>query len=82
MSSSTTEFLRLLPLPIKIGTPIVALVAFGSAGKLYFSTRRILGQMGAFRAFWDVGAGSGEANHAGASLVPPSAPSPRVSNVT
>src|SRR6187402_211647 len=67
MSSSTTEFLRLLPLPIKIGTPLVALVAFGSAGKLYFSTRRILGQMSSFRAFLSGSAGSGDSHHTGAS---------------
>lgn len=68
MSASTAEFLRLLPLPIKIGTPLVALVAFGSAGKLYFSTRRILGQMSAFQAFLAGSTGSAESHHAGASL--------------
>ena len=67
MSSSTTEFLRLLPLPIKIGTPLVALVAFGSAGRLYFTTRRILAQMSSFRAFLTGDASTSDPHHAGAS---------------
>lgn len=66
MSSSPTEFLRLLPLPIKIGTPLVALVAFGSAGSLYFTTRRIRAQMRSFRAFLSGSLSSSDSHHAGA----------------
>lgn len=68
MFSSTSEFLYLLPLPIKIGTPLVALVAFGGAWKLYFSTRRILAHMNTFREFLAGDADTAGSHHAGASV--------------
>jgi hypothetical protein len=67
MSSQTIEFLRQLPLPIKIGTPLVALLALVSAATLYFSTSRILTNLRAFRSFLDRDQADAGSNQAGAS---------------
>lgn len=66
MSGSIAEFLRLLPTPIKIGTPLVALFALGSATTLHLTTRRILSRMQTFRDFLGGESDSKGAHHTGA----------------
>jgi hypothetical protein len=67
MFSSTSEFFHLLPLPIKIGTPVVAIVALLSAAMLHLYTRRILNRMSDFRSFLSGDASGTESHHSGAS---------------